>query len=170
MAFHMQDSNTLLRKTCTDETWAQPALVKRTSVSRAVILVLFQHYNIQLIFSSTAPQGLAFLDKAVFLKKKNEFGFAHFKKKSNLFAIKSCLIKKKHQGKLLLNINFGFMFLVAVVLLQIIKNFNSFPIQTIRNVDGFFVSSQRLNCGAIFLCFTMFNGVSRSKETYKMKK
>uniref|UniRef100_A0A2D4L2X8 Uncharacterized protein n=2 Tax=Micrurus paraensis TaxID=1970185 RepID=A0A2D4L2X8_9SAUR len=126
--------------------------------------------TIQLIFSSTAPQGLAFLDKAVFLKKKNEFGFAHFKKKSNLFAIKSCLIKKKHQGKLLLNINFGFMFLVAVVLLQIIKNFNSFPIQTIRNVDGFFVSSQRLNCGAIFLCFTMFNGVSRSKETYKMKK
>lgn len=45
MAFHMQDSNKLLRKTCTDETWAQPALVKRTSVSRAVILALFQHYN-----------------------------------------------------------------------------------------------------------------------------
>lgn len=40
---------------------------------------------------------------------------------------KSCLLKKT-QGGLSLNINFGFfMFLVAVVLLQIIKNFNSFP-------------------------------------------
>ncbi|KAG8127799.1 hypothetical protein E2320_014680 [Naja naja] len=123
MAFHMQDSNILLRKTCTDETWAQPALVKRTSVSRAVILLVENAtLTIQLIFSSTAPQGLAFLDKAW-----------------QLFSFRS-------------------------------KNFNSFPIQTIRNVDGFFVSSQRLNCGAIFLCFRMFNGVSRSKETYKMKK